>query len=144
MKSLLAALTLLALPAVAQDNMIMLNIRFDAATVADLQKRGELVVVAAMFYGAPSPGNTLPVDEMGQIYLGTEEFTVWPKDQDFAIGGSLGAAPFDSVLVPMVNVNVYSARLSDERNLLDCSFVDGPLLYFAKAPQNIICTLLDG
>lgn len=141
---LLAAALLFALPAAAQDRPVTLNITFDAASLAMLQERGELVTKSAYYYGEPSKNSKLEVDEMGRIFLGAEEMTVWPKDQSFAIGGSLAAAPLASVIEPFVNVNVFSARISSDDNLLDCGFVEGPTADLSKKPQVIACKLIGG
>lgn len=141
----LLALFALTPPALAQDSQIMLNITLDAATQAAMEKRGELMIVSVMYYGEPKPGNEAAGDEMGRIYLGWEEYTIWPKNQSFAIGSSLtAAAPFDTVQKPMLNLNLYSARISDENNLLDCSFIDGPVKDLHAAPQEVVCKLIGG
>jgi hypothetical protein len=128
-----------------EDQKVNLKIHFDPATKAALDKREELVTISVMYYGEPKPGYEAAADEMGQIYLGWEEYTIWPKDQSFAIGSSLGpAAPLDSVLVAMVNLNVFSARISDENNLLDCSFIDGPVKELSAEPQALYCKLIGG
>lgn len=142
MKPFICALALLATPALAEDTVVALKIGFDPAAAAFLQEKGELVVVSGWFYSDPAPGNTLPVDEIGTIYLGSEEVTVWPKDQTVTLGHNLAAAPMASVVAPMLNVNVYSARISGEDNLLDCTLVEGPTATLAKTPQTITCTLL--
>lgn len=142
MKPLVCAVLLLATPAVAQETVVKLNIRFDTATTTFLQEKGELVVVSGWFYGEPALGNVLPVDETGMIYLGGEEVTVWPLDQTVTLGQNLGAAPVGTVVEPKVNVNVYSARISSDDNLLDCTFVEGPTDALSKSPQKITCTLL--
>lgn len=143
MKSLLLC-ALLASPALAQETTLTLDIRFDAASTTALQERGEMVVISAIYVGEPAPGNVLPVDEMGMVYLGAEDYTVYPLNQTIQIGHSLGTAPIGNVLEPMVNVNVYSARHTDENNLLDCGIVDGPTESLSKQPQLISCKLIGG
>lgn len=143
MKPLLLC-ALLASPAVAQETTLTLDIRFDAASTIALQERGEMVVISAVYAGEPAPGNVLPVDEIGMVYLGAEDYTVYPLNQTVQIGHSLGAAPIGNVLAPMVNVNVYSARHTDENNLLECGIVDGPTDALSKQPQLISCKLIGG
>lgn len=143
MKPLLLC-ALLASPAVAQETTLTLDIRFDAASTTALQERGEMVVISAVYAGEPAPGNVLPVDEIGMVYLGAEDYTVYPLNQTVQIGHSLGAAPIGNVLAPMVNVNVYSARHTDENNLLECGIVDGPTDALSKQPQLISCKLIGG
>lgn len=143
MKPLLLC-ALLASPAMAQETTLTLDLQFDAASATALQERGEMVVISAYFVGEPADGNVLPVDEMGMVYLGAEDYTVYPLNQTVQIGHSLGAAPIGNVLAPMVNVNVYSARHTDENNLLDCGIVDGPTEPLSKQPQLISCKLIGG
>lgn len=144
MRLLLSLCVLVAAPAVAQETRIEINLHFDPAAAAALQKLGEMVTVGASFYGEPSATNTLPVDEVGWITLGNEAVTVWPVDQMVHIGANLGAAPMSSVLAPEVNVNVYSARFTSEDNVLDCSLVEGPTDELSKKPQDVTCKLIEG
>lgn len=46
--------------------------------------------------------------------------------------------------LPMVNINVYSARFASDDNLLDCGFIDGPVADFAGTTQTITCKLIGG
>jgi hypothetical protein len=48
----------------------------------------------------------------------------------------------DQVTVPMLNVNVFSARWTSEDNLIDCGFLDAPMAELAAAPQSITCKLI--
>jgi|GEM_PF-913322 len=139
-----ALFALLCLPAAAQETRLTLHISFDTASTTALQERGEMVVVSVVYTGEPATGNVLPLDEMGMLYLGAESYTVWPLDQTISIGSSLGAAPIGNVNEPLVNVNVYSARLTDDNNLLDCGIVDGPTDAMSKSTQEIACKLLGG
>lgn len=139
---ILLCAALLAGPAVAQETSLTLHITFDAAAATKLQEAGEMVVVSSYYWGDPVAGSFLPVNEMGQLYLGGEQATIWPHEQTITIGGSLGGAPVGNVEAPMVNVNVYSARISAPDNLLDCSLVDGPSDALSKATQEITCKLI--
>ena len=143
MKALILT-ALLAAPAMAQETSLTIHITFDAASATKLQEAGEMVVVSSYFWGDPVAGNFLPVNEMGQLYLGGEEATIWPREQTLSIGGSLGGAPIGNVAAPMVNVNVYSARITDENNLLDCGIVEGPTDELSKSTQEIACKLIGG
>ena len=140
----LSAFALLVAPATAQETAVTLHISFDAASATKLQEAGEMVTVSSYFWGDPATGNVLPLNEMGQLYLGAEEATVWPNEQTISIGHSLAGGPVANVEAPMVNVNVYSARITDENNLLDCSLVDGPSDALSKATQEITCKLFGG
>ena len=133
----------LAGAAAAQD-MLRLEISFDPAAAAKLAAMGERVTVSAWYYGEPLGEGLIHVDEMGQVWLGTETFDIWPLDQTVSIGGSLGGAPMGWVAQPMVNVNVYSSRLADQNNLLECDLVDGPFDELAMDAQPIRCKLIGG
>ncbi|WP_054008081.1 hypothetical protein [Cypionkella psychrotolerans] len=141
MKALILT-ALLAAPATAQETNVTLHISFDAASATKLQETGEMVIISSYFWGDPATGNVLPVNEMGQLYLGGEQATVWPNEQTISIGHSLASAPVGNVEAPMVNVNVYSARITSEDNLLDCGIVDGPTDALSKTTQDITCKLI--
>jgi len=141
MKALILT-ALLAAPATAQETNVTLHISFDAASATKLQETGEMVIISSYFWGDPATGNVLPVNEMGQLYLGGEQATVWPNEQTISIGHSLAGAPVGNVEAPMVNVNVYSARITSEDNLLDCGIVDGPTDALSKTTQDITCKLI--
>lgn len=143
MKALILT-AMLATPAMAQETSLTLHITFDATSATKLQEAGEMVVVSSYFWGDPATGNVLPVNEMGQLYLGAEQATVWPNEQTISIGHSLAGAPVGNVETPMVNVNVYSARITTEDNLLDCGIVDGPTDALSKTTQEITCKLIGG
>ena len=143
MKALILT-ALFAAPAIAQETNVALHISFDAASASKLQESGEMVIVSSYFWGAPISGNVLPVNEIGQLYLGAEQATVWPNAQTISIGHSLVGAPVGNVIAPMVNVNVYSARLTSEDNLLDCGIVDGATDALSKSTQEITCKLIGG
>jgi hypothetical protein len=138
--AVLALAALLAQPAAAET--LRLAVTFDPPAAQQLDRMGEMVVVNAVFFGDPAKGNWLPLDEMGQVWLGGEEFTVFPTPQSLVIGSSLAGAPFEAVVAPIVNVNVYSARLADDNNLLDCGIVEGPVAELARREQHIHCRLL--
>lgn len=140
--ALALALTLAALPALAETPRVKLHVTFDPAAAADLAKRGEMVVIASYFYGFPAPGATLQADEVGQINLGNEEFYINPADTTVEAGGSLIAAPLDQVSELMLNVNVFSARLVHEDNLLDCTLLPDETVSKMTGTQEITCKLL--
>jgi hypothetical protein len=97
--------------------------------------------VRAWYFGDPAV-DSVPLDEMGLVYLGEEQATVYPVSQRIVLGGALSGAPVDRVIEPLINVNVFTARLSDQNNLLDCGLVEGPVSELAGAVQTIRCSLL--
>jgi hypothetical protein len=137
----IAAAALAVLPAAAQT--VTLDLTFSDRALAELKGRGEGVVVSAYWMGEPAAGATLPASEdIGTIFLLSEEVNLHPGPSRLILGGNLGAAPLDQVTVPMLNVNVFSARWTDEDNLLDCGFLDDSLSELAAAPQTLHCRLI--
>jgi hypothetical protein len=132
---------MLAGAAAAQDGMVTVDLVLDPAVEAALQARGEWVIVNAWFFGDPAV-DSVPMDEMGLVYLGEEKATVYPVSQRVVLGGYMAGAPRDWVLDPIVNVNVFTARLTDQNNLLNCGIVEGPVAEVSGAVQTISCTLL--
>jgi hypothetical protein len=138
------ALSLLSSPAMAEGTEIALALRFDPETAARLAELGEKVVVSAYYFGDPAAGNTLPLDDMGQVVLTEEEITVTPEDQTVTLGAALAAAPLESVPHPRINVNVFSARLADPNNLLWCGILDATVADAAAGEPAIACQLIGG
>lgn len=130
----------LALAATAQTVTIDLTLSEKAA--AELSGRGEMVVVSGYWMGEPAPGSALPLTEIGTVFLMSEDLTLHPAPTRLVLGTNLATAPLDQVTVPMLNVNVFSARLTDEDNLIDCGFLDDAVATLAAAPQAIHCKLI--
>ena len=141
MRTLILA-CLLASPACAEDARITIQLTFDSPALTDLQKRGEGVVISAYYAGMPNVTSTMPLDEMGQIYLGAETITILPENRTVDIGAGLGGSALGMTDAPMVNVNVYSARFTDQDNLLNCGIVDGPVADYIGTTQIIRCSLI--
>ena len=133
---------LIATPAMADDTHITLQITFDPAALAALQTRGEGVIISAHYAGEPNATSTMPLDEMGWIYIGAEQITINPEDRIVDIGAGLGGTALTMTDMPMVNVNVFSARFTDDDNLLDCGIVDGPVADYLGTTQTITCKLI--
>ena len=144
LRAFFPALLLLASVAHAEavPAMVTVKVHFDPAAAKALAKRGELVILSGYFYGAPAPKATLKADEMDQIYLGGEEYTIWPVDQTVTFGQTLAKAPLDQVVDPSLNVNIYSARRTSEDNLLDCDIVDDTLKVLGTADHVLNCKLI--
>jgi hypothetical protein len=124
---------------------VSIDLQMDANTVATLEKRGEKVVVRGWYYGFPVAGSTVQLDDMGLVYLGNEELTIWPAARtSLALGGNLASAPIQDVQQPMINVNVFTARHTDENNLITCKLVEGAMADLAATPQVITCSLIEG
>jgi hypothetical protein len=125
--------------ALAAQETVTVDLVLDPTVEAELQARGEWVVVNAWFYGDPAL-DSVPMDEMGLVYLGEERATVYPVSQRVVLGGYTAGVPRDWVLEPILNVNVFSARMTDQNNLLNCGIVEGPVAELAGAVQTISCT----
>ncbi len=133
-------LILSALPAMAQ--ALTVAVSFSDKAAAELSARGEMVTLAAYYMGDPAPVATLPETEIGTIQLGTEAHTFWPVAQQITLGTNIANAPLDQVTQAMVNINIFSARLTDEDNLLDCGFIDAPLAEVDATVQPLFCKLI--
>jgi hypothetical protein len=105
----------------------------------------EKIVVSVVWYGEPTRAARKRANEMGKIDLGTEEVrlpasggrgeitgkTVQIKHIDWVKGRAV-----------RVNVNVFSARLSDPNNYLDCgAFEDAVAIARSKSVQ-MTCKLI--
>lgn len=146
MKSLFFASVAAAISATSSlaGESIRLNLTFDDETRLTLAQIGERVTVNAIFFGEPTDEGRDFTDEMGQVYLGTETFDIWPVDQTLILGGSLDGMPGDLVVQPMINVNVYTSRIKDENNLINCGIIEGPVAELAEGAQSIACKMLGG
>lgn len=129
-------------PGLATAETVTLNLTFSEPALAHLTLRGEGVTIAAYWMGDPVPGAELPLTEIDTIFLMSEDITLQAGPATVVLGGSLASAPLDQVTVPMLNVNVFSARWTSGDNLIDCGFLDGPLAELAAAPQDLICQLI--
>lgn len=139
--SLAVAFVVLPLPALA-DGMVRIDLTLSPRAMAELASLSEMVTVSAFYFGEPAPGATIEPDEMGQVFLGAEDHTVWPLPQAVVLGANLGAMPRGQVVAPMLNVNVFSARFAHEDNLLDCGLVDGAVADLVGAVQKVHCKLI--
>lgn len=137
------ALTLacIAAPAFAE-TPTLLELHFSAAARARIYP-AETVTVALWYEGEPSPaGAALASQEMGLVWLGSEDYEVMARDQNIRVGGLLASLPLDLVTGAMATVNVYTARRAFEDNLLDCTLVSGTLAEFAGRSHRIDCKLI--
>ena len=139
-----AALTALvgaiALPVGAQT--VTIDLTFSDKAQAELSSRGEGVAVAGYWSGEPVPGLGLPEGEPGGYFLLSETVVMQAVPSRVVLGANFASAPVDLVVVPMLNVNVYTDRWTDENNLIDCGFLDAPVAELAAAPQKLHCKLI--
>ena len=130
------------LPGLALAETVTIDLTFSEKALEELTRRGEGVVVAGYWMGDPAPGATLPENDIGTIFLLSETITLQPGPARVVLGSNFAAAPVDQVTVPMLNVNVYTDRWTDEYNLIDCGFLDAPMADLAAAPQTLHCKLI--
>ncbi|MDR3494403.1 MAG: hypothetical protein P4L82_07355, partial [Ancalomicrobiaceae bacterium] len=81
----------------------------------------------------------------GQVVLGTEMIQLPGSGGVATITGSTAKANHVDWLKNRevsVNVNVYTARLADENNLLDCDLVDGLVADVQVKPNKVVCKLI--
>jgi hypothetical protein len=128
----------------AQADGLTLKIDFDDRAMLTLAQIGERVVVSAFYYGEPSAKGAAHADEMGQIWLGNEDVTIDPLDQKVKLKAALDAEGSGWIKgVPRVNINIFSARLADQNNLLNCDIFEDDIAVAQARVQVLECVLLD-
>jgi hypothetical protein len=137
----LVGLTLLVGTAALAD-AVTVELAFSDKALAELQQRGEAVVLRSNWIGEPAEGATMTDPETGMVYLQWEELTIYPGPATLVLGANLSAAPLDQVIEPALNLNVFSARWTDENNLLACDVLDGPLSQLVGSPHKLTCKLI--
>jgi hypothetical protein len=113
-------------------------------TIEKLAAMSEQVTVSAMYWGEPRPG--VQGDEMGQVNLGSDDINVQPANRGVLVPGSAidpKALETDVEGPPQVLVNVYTARLAHEDNLINCEIYEGPVSMAQAKPVAIECDLIE-
>ena len=122
-----------------------IDIVLSPRAAAELARRGEGIVVATYFSGSARNEQANHVDDhTGELDLGSHEVTVAGRNGHVAIPGSaLRRERFGNLRgAPQVLVNVFSARRTDENNLISCGIVSGELSQVAGRDHRISCTLI--
>ena len=121
------------------------NVTLTAKAAQRLQSEHEGITAWASWYGNPNQAGQPHADEVGQIDLGHDEVRVPGRSGMVHIPGT-GLHTNRLKWIDggvMVNVNVYTSRLSSDKNLLDCDFIDGDLAKVIKAqPITLHCGLI--
>ena len=122
-----------------------IELAFTANALQGLTERNEQVIVSASYYADPSEEGAAHADEIGRIDLGTKNVQVRAEPGTVHVAGSQvdpeGLRWIDGDIG--VNVNVYTARLSSDDNLINCDFIDGPLVDTKAAePVLLRCALI--
>ncbi len=81
MRSLTFSLLLVALPGIAQAETVTVNVTFSDKALSEMTTRGEGVVVSAYWMGEPAEGATLPTNEIGTIFLLSEDRNPAPRSR---------------------------------------------------------------
>jgi hypothetical protein len=138
------ALALACGPVRADDSGFSIALKFDPAASEALVKRDEWTIVSAIFYGRPNKAGEEHASE-GEVFLGRTQVTVMSVDQTVAVSGNPDAEALSKWVeggVVRVNVNVFTARFTDDKNLLNCGiFEDDVAVARANVPE-ISCKLL--
>ncbi len=140
--STLLCLTACQAPAAHGPYAFTINVALTPAAAAKLTALHEKVAVAAYYYGLPAPG--VQAGQDGEVDLGSENLQLMPQQSQAVFSGAvIGATDLKSIAgKPHVLINVFSARLANPDNILNCSIFDGEIATAqAKTPQ-ITCDLL--
>lgn len=115
-------------------------------TIEKLTAMSEMITVAGMYWGEPSEAAKTRADNMGQINLGRDDINVQPVSRTVLVPG----AAIDSKVVetdiagaPQVLVNVFTARMAHQDNLINCAIYEGPISMAQAKPVEIKCDLLE-
>ena len=121
-----------------------LKLVFDPAASAALVKRDEWTIVAASYYGRPNAAGEAHASE-GEVFLGKTEVTVMSVDQTVTLSANPDLQALANWVeggVLRVNVNVFTARFTDENNLLNCDIFEDDVAVAQAAVPTIACKLL--
>jgi|GEM_PF-1965976 len=117
---------------------------FSPAALEQLTETSEEVVLRLTYFVHPSPAGRERADESGEIDLGNHalQIAAAPGVVDLS-----GGAPqeIDDAFVsepPKVNINVGSARLASEDNILSCDVFEGYLERLSTQEFTLHCSLI--
>lgn len=122
------------------------DLTFSAKAEERLASLHEEVIVSASYYGDPSAKGKEFADDVGRFDLGTETVQVQASPGTAKItGNQVGESDLEWIEGrPNVNVNVFTARISSDDNLISCDFIDGPLDDVIQSmPVALHCTLIE-
>jgi len=121
------------------------DISLSSQAAAKLAALKEQIVVSAVWSGEPTRAARKHADEMGQIDLGTEQVRIPGSGGRAEITGrSVQVKHIDWVKnrAVVVNVNVFSARVSGPDNVLDCGLFENAVALARSKPVQIACKLI--
>lgn len=117
-------------------------------TIEKLAAMQEMVTVAGMYWGEPKAEAKAAgrADEMGQINLGRDDINVQPASRMVVVpGAAIDAKVIEKDVegAAQVLVNVFTARMAHEDNLINCGIYEGPISMAQQKPVEIECDLLE-
>jgi len=147
LKYLLCALALMTARSLAAEQEIGfdVDVSLSARAAAELAARHEKINVWAAWYGMATEAAAKHADEMGQIDFGSETVLVsGAGGRAHLTGQHVTIEHLDWVQDRTVTVlvNVYSARLSSQDNLLDCGLFEDSVAASRAKPIEIACKLI--
>lgn len=140
------AITLLIPMATRAADADRINIRlsYSDAAIEQLDELSEQVVVLATYSANPAPGGRTETNDIGMISLGSDDIQVLPSRSKVALSadGLVEPGPDEIEGGIIVNVNVFSARLASEDNILNCDFFEGTLERLRRTGVELHCSLI--
>lgn len=128
-----------------QDFGFAIDLTFSVDALDTLVEQNEEVIVSASYYADPTPDGEDYTDDVGRINLGSEDVQAPAEPGIIEITGS----QIDTDALQWVdgdigvNVNIFTARLSSDDNLINCDVIDGSLADVnAAMPIALHCTLI--
>lgn len=122
------------------------DLSFSTKAQARLTDLGEEIIVSASYYADPSPEGEKFADDVGRIDLGSKEVQAPAESGIVQVTGD--GVDEDKLQWTDgdigVNVNVFTARVSGDLNLISCDLIDGPLKDIIRAmPVAMNCALIE-
>lgn len=122
------------------------DLSFTAEALESLTGLGEEIIVSASYYADPSAEGAEFADETGRMDLGNEDVQTPAEPGIVRItGGGVNDDQLQWIDGDIgVNVNVFTARLSGDLNLISCDIIDGPLdNVIQNMPVALHCGLIE-
>lgn len=143
--ALAAAGILVSQTAAADGYGFTVDVTLSPKAAALLAARKEKIVVAAYYDGDVRPDYRAKADDLGHIDLGKELVTIsGAGGRAVFTGKTLLKARLGWVTEARIVINVFTARLSGQYNLISCGFVEGTFPKMQARPVAIHCKLIKG
>ena len=131
--------------AATQEIGFEVDVSLSPRAAATLAERHEAITVWASWYGVATEAAAKHADEMGQIDFGTETVQLPGTGGSAHLSGqhvTINHLDWVQDRTVTVLVNVYSARLSSQDNLLDCGLFEDSVAVARAKPVEIACKLI--